>query len=168
MTSTTRGPRVRCECSESGCSAVVELSGIVFLLNVEMLVDVERGLGGIGSHCDCIVMRSRQDRTELYMIELKHAATPRAMQGVLSAFTDKMRGCLQLVEGLGIPSRLDVPTYRYCILVAPLQTHIIDRIGSILSRLRSHIQGLRRICDEAWIAACNDNIAIRIYRLITR
>ncbi len=93
----------RCECSENECSAVVELSGVTIVANVEQLVKMMQR--GVGAHCDCIVVRCREsnvEAVEVYMVELKDtkSASLRVLQGILGELPVKMQGCAALSEKL--------------------------------------------------------------------
>ena len=168
-----------CACEENNCPVALEPRHTIAWINTEELF---RGISA--KHCDCILIRRKDDTIELYSIELKNIQPPtqtdkKAIQEAMERIArealnpenlaSKCRECLRKAEtllGNLIPAEEQARARieKYCVVAIPPETLalILDRLYSLLKHLDPQsVSTWRSTCSQAWITACGGRASER-------
>lgn len=154
--------RIAGEYGEGGCGVLIDSgsSEPYLVLNLETYYKTNR-IGG--SHCDFVYILSKDDRFEVYLVELKEIKEI-SKENIRSSFQGKFPQTLQVLGNrLLQPLGLKPNKVRYYGVIA-VPGDKLDKIGSLIRRDKTLLGGLRRL-NGAWITPCGEHVMKRMVPL---
>lgn len=131
------------------------------ILNLEVYHET-KGTGG--AHCDFVYILSKDDRFEVYLVELKEINEVskknirKSFQGKFSQTLRILKNELTSILGLESPHRVQY----YGVIAVPVDN--IYKIGSLIRRDKTLLGELRSF-NGAWVTSCGQQITVKVIPL---